>query len=139
MPAFNASQKELLVLEMVRKETLRALFIFLLVSNVFLFLRFFLRIFGADPQNAFASFIFLISNLFLLPFFGIFPHFRDQIVAGQMAFDFSAMTAGFCYNILIILIMCVIQIITSMVRTRKQTHETVDKGKPIDTQPIEQT
>ncbi len=139
MPAFNASQKELLVLETLRKEVIRGLFIFLLISNVFLFLRFFLRLFGADPNNAFASFIFGVSNIFLFPFVGIFPRFRDEIIPGEMAVDLSAMTAGFCYNILIILIMCVIQIVTSMLRTSKQAQESVEKGRPINTHNVDRT
>ncbi len=139
MPTFNTSQKELLVMEMLRKEAIRGLFIFLLVSNVFLFLRFFLRLFGADPNNGFASFIFGISNIFLFPFVGIFPRFRDEIIPGEMAVDLSAMTAGFCYNILVILLMSVIQIVTSMLRTSKQAHESVEKGKPINTHNIDRT
>ena len=126
-------------MEMIRKEMLRGLFIFLLISNVFLFLRFFLRLFGADPNNGFASFIFGVSNIFLFPFVGIFPRFHDEIIPGAMALDLSALTAGFCYNILVVLLMIIIQIGTSMLRTSKQAKESVEKGKPINIPSVDRT
>lgn len=139
VPKFSAPQKEVLVMEVVRKQIIRGLCIFLLVSNVFLFLRFFLRLMGANPDNFFAGIIFMISNLFLFPFFGIFPRFRDEIIAGEMTVDISAVTAGFCYNILIVLAMIVIHVVTSMLRAKKQADESVKRGKPMNTQTVDQT
>jgi len=139
IPTFNPSQKDLLIVESVGKQILRGILIFIVISNVFLFLRIFLRLFGADPENPFAAFIFVISGIFLLPFFGIFPTFRDEIIPGEMTFDVSAFVAGFCYNVLMVMALIVIQIVKSMLRTRKQTKETVEKGKPINTTPIDQS
>ncbi|MBA3724319.1 MAG: YggT family protein [Candidatus Levybacteria bacterium] len=139
VPTFNRPQKEVVRMEVVRKQIIRGIFIFLIVSNVFLFLRFFLRLFGADPENFFAGLIFMISTLFLLPFFGIFPNSHDGIIAGEMAVDSSAMVAGFCYNILGVLAMIVVQIGTAMLRTNKQADASVEKGKPINTQTVDQT
>ena len=55
----NPAQKEILVVDVLKRQLLRLLVIYLLVSNVFIFLRMVIRLFGADPQNLFAGFIFL--------------------------------------------------------------------------------
>jgi hypothetical protein len=133
------AQKEMLFIELLRKELLRVLLLFLLVSNVFLFLRIVLRVFGADPANAFAAFIFFVSSIILLPVFGIFPQVRDTIVGGHPSFDFSAFIALFCYNILTFLAMGIIQIGCSMIRTSKQANEASEKGKPIDTKIVDRS
>mgnify|MGYP000996645591 CR=1 FL=1 len=138
VPSFNKPQKEVVKMEVVKKQIIRGIFIFLIVSNVFLFLRFFLRLFGADPENFFAGLIFMISNLFLFPFFGIFPNSHDSIIAGEMAVDSSAMVAGFCYNVLGVLAMIVTQIITSMIRTKRQADESIKKSKPINTHTVDE-
>jgi hypothetical protein len=139
LPTFSRPQKEVLIMEVLRKQLLRGLFIFLLLSNVFLFLRIVLRLFGADPLNPFAAFIFALSSVFMFPFFGIFPQYNDRIIAGDMTVDMSAFIAGFCYNVLVITAMVVIQIVASIMRTRRQQQESVKKGKPINTNPVDRT
>src|SRR5205823_1646645 len=128
----NPAQKEILVVDVLKRQLLRLLVMYLLVSNVFIFLRMVLRMFGADPQNFFAGFIFIISGFFLLPFYGIFPQYRDEIAAGQHYMDVSAFIALFCSNILVFLVMSIIYIFTRMVKTRKQARETIEKSKPVD-------
>jgi YggT family protein len=128
----NPAQKEILVVDVLKRQLLRLLVIYLLISNVFIFLRMVLRLFGADPQNFFAGFIFLISGLFLLPFFGIFPQYKEAIVAGKSYVDVSAFIALFCSNVLVILVISIVYIGTRMVKTRKQTRETLEKSKSID-------
>jgi hypothetical protein len=132
-------KKNLLTIESIKKEILRGLSILLLVSLVFLFLRIMLRLFGANPETAFAGFIFLISGIFLLPFFGIFPRMSDRIVAGQMTIDASALVAFFCYLILILLAMSVTQIVANILKTEKQKDATVKKSHPIDTSIVDQS
>lgn len=139
IPRFSPSEKELVVMEVLRKQILRGIFIFMLIENVFLFLRFFLRLLGADPANPFAAFIFAISAIFMFPFFGIFPQFRDEIIAGEMTIDISAFAAGFCYNILSITAMIVVQIVGSILRTKRQKDETIKKDKPIETKQVDRT
>ena len=135
----DKAKKKLLIIEVWRKEVIRGLSILLLVSLVFLFLRILLRLFGADPQNAFAAFIYVVSGIFLLPFFGIFPKSHDQIIAGQMTVDTSALLAFFCYIILILLAMGVMHIASKIVKTQNQADETVEKSHPIDTQVVDQS
>ena len=128
----DSAQKGILVVDVLKKQLIRGLFIYLLIAIVFIFLRMVLRLFGADPQNLFASFIFVVSGFFLLPFFGIFPRFREDIIAGEPTVDVSAFIALFCLNILIVLLMSVIYITARMVKTRKQARETVETSKPLD-------
>ncbi len=135
----DSAKKKLLMIEALRKELLRGLSILLLVSLVFLFLRIILRLLGADPQTAFAAFIYLVSGIFMLPFFGIFPQSHDQIVAGKMTIDTSALIAFFCYLILILLAMAVVHIATKIIRTQSQAEETVEKSHPVDTDVVDQS
>ena len=46
---------------------------FMMVLETFLALRFLLRMFGANPDNLFASFVFAITDILLTPFNGIVP------------------------------------------------------------------
>ena len=135
----DAAQKEILVIDVLKRQIIRALIIYLLVSNIFIFLRMVLRLFGADPQNLFAGFIFLVSGFFLLPFYGIFPQFRDEIIAGKTTVDISAFISLFCSNVFVLLTMSVIYVVARMVKTRKQTAETVEKSKSVDATEAEQT
>lgn len=75
----------------------------------------------------------------MLPFFGIFPQFRDEIIPGEMTFDVSAFAAGFCFNVLSITVMVVTQIVVSILRTRRQEKEALEKDKPINPEPVERT
>lgn len=126
LPTFIPKSKEMALMDGLRKQILRGLFVFMVISNVFFFLRIFLRLFGADPANPFAAFIFAISSLFMFPFFGIFPQYHDQIIAGEMTVDISAFVAGFCYNILSIAAMVITQIVVSILRTRKQVEQKIE-------------
>ena len=124
--------KELFAWEVWKKEIIRGLLIFWLVSTVFLFLRIVLRGLGSNPDSLFAGFIYLVSGFFLLPFYGIFPQLRDEIIGGRPSFDPAAFTAIFCYTILVLLAMAVVAIGVNMFKTRKQMDETVEKDNPID-------
>ena len=66
----------------------------------------------------------------MLPFIGIFPLFRDEIIAGEMTVDMSALIAGFCYNILVSVAMIVVQIGTSILRMRKKAEDSIEKKNP---------
>jgi YggT family protein len=128
----DPAQKELLVVDVLKRQLIRILIIYLLVTNVFIFLRMLLRLFGADPENLFAGFIFLVSGFFLLPFFGIFPQYNEDIIAGDMFVDVPAFIALFCSNVLVILAICIIYVAARMVKTKKQARETLEKSKTVD-------
>jgi hypothetical protein len=126
------TEKRVIILEARKKALVRIIFIFWLISTVFLFLRIFLKALGSDPQSLFAAFIYFVSDIFLFPFFGIFPHFRDTSQAGQPVFDASAITAIFCYSILVGLAISVISIVMRILKTGKQVNETIEENKLID-------
>jgi hypothetical protein len=135
----STAQTAMVKVEALKKLILRGLFIYMLVFNVFLFLRIVLRSFGADPQTIFSGFIFLVSGVFLLPFFGMFPQFRDTIFAGQGTFDVLSMIALFCTNVLLLLTMAVVQIGSTMMRTTQQATETVDRKRTVDSAIVDQS
>jgi len=46
---------------------------FVFVLEVMLFIRFILKLIGADPNNAFAGFLFALTDIILFPFMNIVP------------------------------------------------------------------
>jgi len=63
---------------------------FLMVLEVILLIRFLLRMFGADPANIFASFIFSLTEILLVPFNGIVPSLSLHT---NQAFEISTLIA----------------------------------------------
>lgn len=127
----NTGEKIIIVIDATKKEVIRALGILLLVSEVLIFLRIILKLFGADPQSIFVKFIYIASGAFLLPFFGMFPQFQDP-VPGQGAIDAVAMIGLLSYLILVPVSMMIIQIGTSILKIGKKVAETVERDNPID-------
>ncbi len=67
---------------------------FLTVLEAILFIRFVLKMFGADPGNYFANFIFTLTQVLLVPFYNIIP--QVSLHANQ-AFEFSTLFAMLIY------------------------------------------
>lgn len=63
---------------------------FLMVMEAILFIRFVLKMFGADPSNLFANFIFTLTQILLAPFDNIIP---SVSVHTNQAFEFSTIFA----------------------------------------------
>jgi uncharacterized protein YggT (Ycf19 family) len=70
---------------------------FLMVLEVILVIRFLLKMFGADPANLFAGFIFSLTDILLVPFSGIVPSFSLHT---HQAFEFSTLVAMGIYFLL---------------------------------------
>ncbi|MGB2924684.1 MAG: YggT family protein [Limnothrix sp.] len=70
-----------------------------------LFLRFFLRLSGANPQNMFAQFIYGLSGPFVAPFSTLFisPTENTGATIGQNIFDINLIIAIIVYAILCLL------------------------------------
>ena len=68
---------------------------FLWVLETMLILRFILKMFGADPGNLFAGFLFALTDIILVPFQGIVP--SPSLHPGRQAFEFSTLIAGAIY------------------------------------------
>lgn len=130
-------QKELLVIENWRKELLRGLTILLLVIIVFLFLRLFLKLIGANPDNIFTGFIYLVSGFFLLPYFGIVPE-ADPGLPTHSIIDSPAFLGLFCYIILIGLAMVVIQLGSMIFKSTKKVQKTIERDQPVDSTVVDE-
>ncbi|SRR6266404_5775168 len=125
------AEKKFFILEGSKKNINRFLGIFWLVSTAFLFLRIFLESIGSDPRSIFVTIIYIISGVFLLPFFGILPGFNNTIQPGKPTFDAPALTAIFSYTILILLAVALTHLFTKIMKTEKQVDETVEKNNPV--------
>lgn len=67
---------------------------FLMVLESILAIRFLLRMFGADPNNLFARFIFALTDILLVPFNNILPNVSLHT---NQAFEFSTIFAAAIY------------------------------------------
>lgn len=67
---------------------------FLMVLESILAIRFLLKMFGADPANLFASFIFTLTDILLVPFNNILPNVS---LHANQAFEFSTLFAAAIY------------------------------------------
>jgi hypothetical protein len=128
----KSGRKKLFILEGGKKKIIRILTILWLVSTVFLFLRMLLESLGFDPKSIFAMFIYIVSSIFLLPFFGIFPHFTNSIQPGKPVFDSPALTGIFCYTVLTLLAVAVTHLMTKILKTEKQVDEKIEKNNQIN-------
>jgi YggT family protein len=68
------------------------------IIAVFIFIRFLLMLFGADPFNGFASFIYGITLPFMLPFQGLFGADRPPTL-GVSIFEASNLVAIAIYHL----------------------------------------
>jgi hypothetical protein len=63
------------------------------ILEAFIGLRVLLKLFGADPDNAFATFIYRVSRMFVWPFFGLV----DEPVADGSVLEISSLIAMLVY------------------------------------------
>ncbi len=77
--------------------------------EMLLLLRFCLRLFGANPQNAFAQFIYTISNPFIAPFSTLFVN----TATNNAIFDLNLIVAMMFYSILGWIVGWTIRLLTS--------------------------
>jgi uncharacterized protein YggT (Ycf19 family) len=70
---------------------------FLMVLETILALRFVLKMFGANPENLFASFVFALTDILLTPFTGIVPPIS---IHPNQAFEIATLIAMAVYFML---------------------------------------
>lgn len=70
---------------------------FLMVMETILALRFVLKMFGANPENLFASFVFALTDILLAPFTGIVPPIS---IHPNQAFEIATLIAMAVYFML---------------------------------------
>jgi len=70
----------------------RTIYTIVSIISIFIFIRFLLVLFGADPFNGFASFIYTITFAFVLPFQGLFGAGQEPTL-GVNVFEGSSLIA----------------------------------------------
>lgn len=70
------------------------------VLETFLGIRFFFKLFGANPQSWFVAFVYGVSNLLLFPFSGVFPQNGPVAEGIRREFEPSTIVAGLIYLLL---------------------------------------
>jgi uncharacterized protein YggT (Ycf19 family) len=76
----------------------RTVFTIVRIVSIFIFIRFLIMLFGADPFNGFASFIYGITFPFVLPFQGLFGLGREPTL-GVSVFEGSSLVAIAIYHL----------------------------------------
>jgi len=79
------------------------------LAELFLGLRFILKLFGANAGNEFVNWIYETSSAILDPFRGIFP---TQVFKSTFVVEFSTLFAIIIYAIIAMLFIYVIELIT---------------------------
>lgn len=90
-------------------------FLFSLVE-IFLVLRFVLKLFGANAGNGFVGWIYDMSSVLLEPFRSIFP---TKVFENTYVLEFSTLFAMLFYAIVAIALMELVRILTGSVSTAK--------------------
>ena len=67
--------------------------------EILLAFRFFLALFGANPANGFANFIYSVSHPFVAPFFGLF-NYNSTYTSGVSRFEGYTLVAMAVYAVL---------------------------------------
>jgi len=70
---------------------------FLVVLQVMLLIRFIFKLIGADPSNPFASFLYALTQIIVLPFYTIVP---ATTFGGYRAFEWSTLIAMAIYYLI---------------------------------------
>lgn len=86
------------------------------LAELFLGLRFILKLFGANASNDFVNWIYETSGAILDPFRGIFP---TQVYKSTFVIEFSTIFAMIIYAIIAMLLVYIIELITRPVSHKK--------------------
>lgn len=80
-------------------------------------LRFVLRLFGANDGNAFVSWVYNMSDVLLQPFRGIFP---AKVFENKYVLEFSTLFAMLMYAALALVVIGVVNMMTTSVAVKKK-------------------
>jgi hypothetical protein len=70
------------------------------ILEVLLLFRFLFKLLGANPNSAFISFVYTLSNVFLAPFNGIFRPFVTEGIETRAVFEPATIIAMLVYAVL---------------------------------------
>jgi uncharacterized protein YggT (Ycf19 family) len=95
------------------------LYFFLGLVEVFLGLRFILKIFGASTANGFVSWVYEMSDVLLEPFRDIFP---IRVFENNNILEFSTIFAMLMYAVGAMLLIALVNVITAPI-VQSETHD----------------
>lgn len=101
----------------LRRVALNMTSLFLGLVQGFLGLRFVLLLFGANSSNGFVSWVYDMSSVLLEPFRGIFP---TRVFESTYVFEFSTIFAMLAYAVAGLLIVALIEAVSSPVSSKKK-------------------
>jgi YggT family protein len=87
------------------------------LAELFLGLRFILKLFGANASNGFVNWLYEMSGAILDPFRGIFP---TQVFQSSFVIEFSTLFAIIIYGLIAMLLVYIIELLTPR---RSTTHK----------------
>jgi hypothetical protein len=93
----------------------KLIYVFCALVELFLGLRFILKLFGANSGNDFVNWIYETSNVLLAPFRGIFP---TQVFKSTFVLELSTVFAMIIYAIVVMLLIYVVDLIPSTVSSK---------------------
>lgn len=101
----------------IRYFTTSLLSIFIGLVQLFLGLRFILKLFGANAENAFVNWVYEMSGVLLEPFRGIFP---IRVYENAYIFEFSTLFAMLMYAILAALLLALLDFLTTPLKKKSK-------------------
>ncbi len=93
----------------VRYLTNNLIYVVFSLVELFLGLRFILKLFGANAGNAFVGWLYNMSSVLLEPFRGIFP---TTVFENKFVFEFSTLFAIVMYAIIALLLVALLDFLT---------------------------
>ena len=87
----------------------RLLYIFLVIVEVVLLLRFILKLFAANASAGFVQWVYQTSDSLLAPFRGIFP---DQVFKSSFVLDLTTIFAMIIYAVLVMVLLYIVDLVT---------------------------
>ena len=92
--------KQAYELSMRAHRAYRMIFFVLGIVEAFLLIRFFFKLFAANPQSWFVAFIYWVSGVLLIPFWGIFRNMAPTGPGITRIFEPSTIVAAIIYVLL---------------------------------------
>lgn len=110
----------------VRSFAINLLNVFVAIVEGFLALRFALKLFGANDNVGFVNWVYEMSGVLLEPFRGIFP---ARVFENQYVLEFSTLFAMLMYALLALLIVALINFVTTPLAGRDEDRVVTKKRR----------
>ena len=114
---------------MVAKVLLWAIYVWVIVNLVLLFLAFTLLLLGANPDAGFAEWVYRSTERSMAPFRGLF---EPVVYNGESVLDTSLLFAMIIYSLVALLLRATIDWVTDLVARRNFSLEQQARGADVD-------